>query len=580
MVTVTEGSTPDAPGGWQRSVVGGAGILVVICALLYVPPALRTPFFTKGEPREALVVRRMVEDGDWILPKRASAGGWAIASKPPLYHWLAAGTVTVLDRLDAWTVRLPSVLLTTITVLAVWACARELLPGSGGLLAAIVLATAFEWVRAASGARVDATLAAFTTIGLLLFWRGFVRDHLSLRTTALAYACFAAAALTKGPVGFLLPGLVLGAALLYQGRLRSLPRYRPMLGVLLVVGLVGAWYFAAWQIGGDAFFRKQVLKENVFRFLGATQMRSGHSHPFWYYVPTLAAGFLPWTPFLLGALVAALRSQDARRDPRTAFLLVWFLVVFVFYSAASGKRSVYLLSLYPPGALLVGWWIEALVREERHARWLETRAARWIALAIVVLLSVPLALVLAEGAGLAPLERIAPFLHEKDQANLPIVRDVIVAHLPTVVGTLVLLVGALATLTRAAAKARWRVVISAASAFAVALWLLVFGVFQPGLADRRSLASFMEDVRSRTGGAPLVFLAPSFDFGAAFYARPAAGYARADGKTAPVSGAWLLVWDLDLAELPDATRATIDVVATSAGTDPKGKRHMVLGRVR
>src|SRR4029077_3788083 len=76
----------------------------LLCLLLYVPPAALTPFFTKGEPREALVVRRMVEDGTWLLPKRASANGWTIASKPPFFHWLGAAASSIGGTATEWTV--------------------------------------------------------------------------------------------------------------------------------------------------------------------------------------------------------------------------------------------------------------------------------------------------------------------------------------------------------------------------------------------------------------------------------------------------------------------------------------------
>src|SRR5206468_681354 len=194
-------------------------------------------FFTKGEPREGLVVRRMVEEGDWILPKRTSEHGWTIASKPPFFHWLAAVSSELTGGPSEVAIRLPSVVLGVAAVVAVWGVARTVLPPTAALFGAIILATTFEWVRAVSSARVD-------------------------------------------------------------------------------VALAGGWYLAAWHLGGDAFFRKHVLKENVFRFLGASALKSGHEHGFFYYLPTFAAGFLPWTPLLLVALVAALRDRDVRRDPR------------------------------------------------------------------------------------------------------------------------------------------------------------------------------------------------------------------------------------------------------------------------
>src|SRR6266436_6564671 len=79
------------PSAWVAAVA-----LVLLCAALYLPPAITTPFFTKGEPREGLVVRRMLENGDWVLPKRASGNGWTIASKPPFFHWLAALAASAL----------------------------------------------------------------------------------------------------------------------------------------------------------------------------------------------------------------------------------------------------------------------------------------------------------------------------------------------------------------------------------------------------------------------------------------------------------------------------------------------------
>jgi 4-amino-4-deoxy-L-arabinose transferase-like glycosyltransferase len=311
----------------QRASLIAAGLL---CLLLYVPPAALTPFFTKGEPREALVVRNMLEDGDWLLPKRASANGWTIASKPPFFHWLGAAASTIGGRATEWTVRLPSVVLATASVLFLGIVAREAFGAPGALAAMLVLASSFEWVRAASTARVDGTLTALMTIGTLLFYRGMMTGGLSRRDAVVAYVALACAALTKGPVGFVLPGLVLGAALVSRRELASIPRFRPILGALVIVAVVGAWYALAAGLGGDSFVRKQILKENVFRFVGVTQMKSGHSHPFYYYFPTLLAGLLPWTPFVIAAFVAAIRNPMARRDVRVAFPLIWFAVVFVF----------------------------------------------------------------------------------------------------------------------------------------------------------------------------------------------------------------------------------------------------------
>ncbi len=549
----------------------------LLCLLLYAPPAALTPFFTKGEPREALVVRNMLEDGDWLLPKRASANGWTIASKPPFFHWLGAVASVVGGGATEWSVRLPSILLATATVVCVGVVAHGSLGSLAAWTAMLVTATTFEWVRAASTARVDGTLTALMTIGTLVFYRGLIAGGLTRPEAIVGYGALACAALTKGPVGFVLPGLVLLVALVIQGELRLIPRFRPVLGGLLILAIVGGWYALAAGLGGDSFVQKQILKENVFRFVGVTRMKSGHSHPFYYYVPTLLSGLLPWTPFVLAAVVAAIRNPVARRDPRVAFPLTWLIVVFVFYSVADAKRSVYLLALYPAAALVTGWWWQQVVRGVEPARWLDGKAAR-VAVGILCAVSVvPLASAMAEGMGLQPLTLLAPLLAPKDRANLPLVRGIIDAHLPLVLVGSATLVGALLVALRAMQRREHTRLLGACVVFATALWTLIFTVFQPELARQRTLAPFIRQATAIAAGKPLAFYPRSFDFGAMFYAPPGTHHWK-PGRHAGPGPHYLLIWDTELAALPDSDRAKLEVLATSEGTDPRGRQHLMLVR--
>jgi 4-amino-4-deoxy-L-arabinose transferase-like glycosyltransferase len=553
-----------------------AAALVLLCAALYAAPAARTPFYTKGEPREGLVVRQMLDGGDWILPKRPAAAGWTIASKPPLFHWLGALASSAAGGATEWTVRLPSVALGSAGVLLVWAVGRTVLPSGAALAGALVLATSLEWLRAASTARVDATLAALMTVGLLIFYRGVVREGLSRAEALVAYLALAGAALTKGPVGTVLPLLVLAAALAAHGRLRLLPRFRPLLGGLVIVAVVGGWYAAAAWLGGEAFVAKQILKENVFRFLGTSRMRSGHAHPFYYYLPTLAAGLLPWTPFLAGPLVAAARSAPVRRDPRIGFLLVWLVVVLLFYSLASAKRSVYLLPLYPAAALLIGWWWDRLARGADVPRAMRGRGARTAAALLCAAAALPLAVALAEIAGLAPFRLIEPLLHPTDRANLPIVRAILAGHAAAVLAALGVILGSALAFRLVLRRERWAALFATWLAFAITLWVLAFGVLQPDLGRRRTLEPFLAEAARLAGDEPLYFYPPTFDFGAAFYAPARARY-LADGDP---RARYVLIWDVDLAALPPAERARLEPLAASEGTDPRGRRHMLLARRR
>jgi hypothetical protein len=305
-------------------------------------------------------------------------------------------------------------------------------------------------------------------------------------------------------------------------------------------------------------------------------MKSGHSHPFYYYGPTLLAGLLPWTPFVIAALIAVVRNTGARRDPRLLFPLVWFTVVLVFYSLADAKRSVYLLALYPPAALLTGWWWDAAVRGVEPARWLDRRVTRAVVLLLAGVAVVPLLSALAEGLGLDPFSWLAPLLAPKDRANLPVVRAAIGAHLDLVVAGSAVLVGALLAAWRALGRRDRRQLLHAQLAFTVALWMLVFTVFQPALARRRTLGPFMRDAALVAGGEPLAFYPRSFDFGAMFYAPTGTSHWR-PGREAD-GARHLLVWHTELAKLPVDERARLEVLLTSEGTDPRGRQHLVLVR--
>jgi len=141
-------------------------LLVVACALLYLTGSGEVPFYTRGEPREGLVVREMLQTGDWLVPARP---GGDVARKPPLYYWTAAAATALLPGPPERAMRLPSALLGTAGVLATWAAARRALPPGVALAAGLMLATSFEWTRAATSARVDMALAAPLAL-LLATW--------------------------------------------------------------------------------------------------------------------------------------------------------------------------------------------------------------------------------------------------------------------------------------------------------------------------------------------------------------------------------------------------------------------------
>ena len=296
------------------------------------------------EARYALVAREMWEKGHWILPH---LGGQIYPDKPPLLFWGIALFSTVASGVTEWTARLPSALAAVSLCLMVWRMGRQLFAPDAGVLAALVLATSagFFW----SGRQVlpDMLLTLWTTGASWAFWEWLVARH---RLGApIAGVCMALATLTKGPVGFLLPSLATLVYFTIRGDWRRLQPRDVMLCGGVFLGVTLAWYLPAiWQ-GGVAYVQATLLHHSLERYIDAWE----HKAPSYFYLWAFPAEFLPWTLFLLPALICGLRYYRQGAREGCWFALCWLVTVLLFFSLSTGKRDIYILPAYPAAALLV-----------------------------------------------------------------------------------------------------------------------------------------------------------------------------------------------------------------------------------
>lgn len=523
-------------------------VVVLACAALYLTGSADIPFYTRGEPREGLVVREMLRTGDWLVPGRPD--GEPIR-KPPLYYWAAAGVARLLPARPELALRLPSAALATFGALATYGAARRAFGAAAGLPAALVLATAFEWVRAGTSARVDMTLAATLAV-LLALWT----DALARGRTAAALPATVAAALgtlAKGPVALVLPALAAAGLAIVRGDAGMLRRLRIGTVLGLAAAAAAAWYGIAIAREGTQFLGV-VARENVLRFVDTEDAGTGHAHGLGYLVPLGLVGLLPWVPLL------PLAAAGARRAPRDASGLAaaWALAGIGFFSLAAAKRSVYLLPCFPALAVLVGAGVAA-PGGARAERWARALSALYVP-ATLLLAATGAALAL----GLDPGAPFARWLREDDAAGAAVVARVaresaavlLAAALGTVLGTI--------AIARARRRGDWRRLVLVVAALAVA-WTATFDArLHPAIARARSHAAFLARVDALVPpDAPLYAVFPP-DPGVRFYApRPLRRWPPpADGAPHPS-----LLWEDEWRRLPHAPAplATGDVRSGSHG---------------
>ena len=361
-------------------------IVCVIAVMLTVPFLGLTDFYSKGEPREAVVAYTMVEHGNWILPIN---NGGDIPYKPPFFHWCIALFSLFQGHVSEFTSRLPSALALVAMSVGGFVFFAKRKNANMALLATLLSLTAFEVHRAGINCRVDMVNTAFMVGALFLMFRWWERGKHTMPW--LAILCMSGATLTKGPVGMLLPCAVMGVFMLTQRESLWSTVWRLGLTALLSLVLPLCWYYAAYLQGGDEFLRL-VKEENIDRLLGKMAYES-HENPFWYNFLTLITGWLPYTLLFVFSLFvlpwkrfskSGFMQSVRRAEPMQVFVWLAFGLILFFYCIPKSKRSVYLLPCYPFMAWLMAQYVVWLVANRLSA----VKAYAWLMGVLGVVLSV------------------------------------------------------------------------------------------------------------------------------------------------------------------------------------------------
>ena len=324
----------------------------VVTALVLLTDLGGQYVWSKDEARDGLVAREMVETGHWLIPH---IGGHVYLYKPPLFHWLVA--LLSPRGVTEWSLRLPSVLAAAGAVAVTYAMGARLAGPLTGLVAAAMLASSATFVEWARAGRLEMLLVLWLTLG---FWSGLRwRDERKRRYVVVLGLALGLGCLTKGPMGLVPLGTLLIAVALLG---RWSPGIVADLGLALglAVALPAAWLgLAAWAHDG----LDEYLKAVIANF--ASEVRVPRNRPPLFAAEEIAAGFLPWTLALPGAVLVLVR-----RWPTSGRVLVvpllWAGFVLVTFTVFISPRAVHFLPIYPALALLVAWaWSACSIQERR-----------------------------------------------------------------------------------------------------------------------------------------------------------------------------------------------------------------------
>jgi 4-amino-4-deoxy-L-arabinose transferase-like glycosyltransferase len=299
------------------------------------------------EPRYAQVAHEMLQGKQWVVPH---LGGEVYTQKPPLFFWLIASSYSIFG-INSFAVRLIPVLSVTGSILLTYLLGKRLFGERGGVCSAMVLATSIIVMHLGRRGNIDVTLMLMVTGSLALIARASLDNKSKLYLPA--YLLMALGVLLKGPVAFLLPLLVMIFYLIAIGDAAKIGRTRIWLALIILVAIVGAWLIPATLTAGSQYFKTIVFKQNIGRAISSFS----HKKPFYYYLLQFPHMFFPWIVFFPQAAYYLLRNKTREN----LFPLVWFAVVFVFFSLISGKRGLYILPLFPAAALITGPFLADII---------------------------------------------------------------------------------------------------------------------------------------------------------------------------------------------------------------------------
>jgi len=330
--------------------------LVVAIAVIWFANLEYRTLIKPDEGRYAEIPREMVKSGDWVTPR---LNDLKYFEKPPLQYWATATAYTVFGE-HQWTSRLWAGLTGFAGLLLVWFAGVKLFGREAGGYAALLMGSSLLYVLIGHINTLDMGVTFFLTLGIAALLIGQSQPYPPVRRNwmLLAWAGLALAVLSKGLMGIILPGAALFVYCVVQRDFSVLKRMHWLFGVALFLLITAPWFYQVMQANPE-FFGRFFIYEHYTRF---TTKDLGRYQPWYYFVPILLAGALPWTALMFDSMWNAARARQPGRASHRSdkpfnparFLLIWAVFIYLFFTVSGSKLPSYLLPMFPALALLMG----------------------------------------------------------------------------------------------------------------------------------------------------------------------------------------------------------------------------------
>ena len=310
----------------------------------------------------------MKESGAWLTP---TYNGLAYLDKPAFYFKAVALSLAAFGDNET-AARLPSAMFGLALLAITFVFCRCVHGTRCAVMAVIIIATMPLYVVFSRTIIFDIALALFVSAAIFAGYRAEECEGRSRRNWYLLGALSAGlATLVKGPVGFLIPGLVLFIFHRVEGQRGVWKRFFTPLNLLVFFGVTLPW-FIGLSLQHPDFPHYGLIEESFHRF---TTTAFHRSQPFYFYALIVAGLFLPWSFILPEAGMAAWKNKKSMSSA-DRLCLVWSVVVIIFFSLSKSKLPGYILTVTVAcGILMARFFEHALKKRSGKAARIVGRAA-------------------------------------------------------------------------------------------------------------------------------------------------------------------------------------------------------------
>jgi len=309
---------------------------IVALALVLAPLSARAPLFDPDEGLHAAIAQEMVRTGDYVTPRFL---GEPFLDKPILFFWAEALSLRVFGMNEA-AVRIPPLVFGLLGMIGVALLGRTLFGETAGIIAGVVYGTMLLPLGVSELAVHDVAVVPFMCAAI---WCLLQPGRL---TSVVGAGVFLGLSiLTKGLVAIAFAGIFAVCYSIARPSMKLRLATALAIAIAVAAAVAAPWYLAM-ERAHPGYLYYYFIERHLQGYLTSTQRHAGRV--WWYYVPIVVGGTLPWTGYLVGA------ARIARADRLRLVVWGWLIAGFLFLSAGESKLATYALPLFAPLALLVG----------------------------------------------------------------------------------------------------------------------------------------------------------------------------------------------------------------------------------